>query len=212
MNTTQIDIRFEGNNFTPSALQKELGLSLNILVEAGEISKKGQFRGKPSPYGIAYHTIDHDLELEDSIPLIEKYLNKLIKNQSILDKVGVEEIIFDIETLNSKAYSYSLDTDIIKKLEKLNARIDFHGNELEVAIDNWLNTIYQHSDKFLGHEKSSNLNILRNKIIHSSPHIHVYNISHIYEFLFLYTIKHLGEPEDKIPSFEKSFLEYEKAR
>ncbi len=210
MNTKQIDIRFEGTYFFPSVLKKETDWPLNILVESGEISPRGKFKGKPSPYGIALLKIDEDFTKKDPIETIVLYSNKLIKIKKILEKSGVEEIVFDIETSNSKEYNYSLESDFIKKLNFLNARVDFHGNDIEIALDTLINNVYNNSNKYLNREEFIKLEIIRNKIIHTSPNIHVLGASHIYEFLLIYTIKHMGNKETDIPSFENSFLEYTK--
>ncbi len=204
----QIDIRFEGDNFRPSELMDKTKWPLNILVEAGQISPRGKFKGKPSPYGIAFFTINMNSDINDPIELIDIYSDKLLYNQDNLRESGVEDIIFDIETSNSKEYNYSLDEKIIKKLSQLNARVDFHGNEMEIDIDQWLKYVYLNHHKYLSEEENSKFITIRNKIIHSSKNIHVFNISHIYDFMIIYMIKYMGHKEQDIPSFENSYLEF----
>lgn len=211
MTTKQIDIRFEGQKFIPSILRNETNWPLNILVEAGQISPKGIYKGKPSPYGIAYFTVNLDLENGDPIKTIDTYSDRLIKHKKILQKSGVEEIIFDVETSNSQEYSYNLENKIINKLHKLNARVDFHGNETEIAFDTFVNDIYMNFSKVLNIEELHKFEVIRNKI-NETPNIHAFNISHAYEFFIYYLIKYMNVKEPKIPSFRDSFMEYNKEK
>ena len=116
---TNIDIHFKGNSFSPKKLSELTRLPIESLVESGEISKIGRYRGKPSPYGIGL------LKLNPEENVIDKYCTILLGYKSALKESKVEEILFDIETNDGFQY-FSILPKTAKILSTLNARIEFH--------------------------------------------------------------------------------------
>lgn len=211
MSTTNIDIRFEGDNFYPSHLKHATNWPLEILVETGEISPRGKYKGKASPYGLALYRInDKFLTGKNIIQVLEEYTSRLIKFKSAIQSSGVKEIIFDIETKNSKDYNFFLDSITMGKLSELNATVEFHGNEEELAFDKWIANLFEelNSNKFFTKEEINRLISIKNQITHSSKHIQFYNYSRIYDFLLLYVSKYMSDKNNKIPPFEEAYEEY----
>lgn len=140
-----IYIRFEGKNFYPSKLKEKTKYLIKVLAEAGEIATKGRYKGKPSPYGIGVLEIRADKNKEDIYNILQKYSSELLNNRAFLKESGVEEIVFDIETLKDFASEISISAAILKDLSLLNARVEFHTiNDTE----NFRIKVDQIADKF----------------------------------------------------------------
>jgi hypothetical protein len=211
MGTSQIDIRFEGDNFYPSLFKKETKWPIQILVEKGEISPRGKYKGKSSPYGIALLKIDLEIGEKKPVDILDDYLNKLIQYKTILNKSGVEEIVFDIETSNSREYAFSLESDMMKKMVSLNARLDFRGEEKEAGLDDILERITPFLSSKAGlltAREKEKLNNIKNNIARSSLSIHALNASHIYGFLLIYVLINMKKSKEKMLPFETEYRKY----
>lgn len=138
--STYIDIQFKGNEFSPKKLKKLTGLPLEILVETGEKSKKGRYKGKPSPFGIAV------LKIEPTQESILKWCNQLLLLKSNLKDSFVKEIIFDIESTNDNFSNFSITQELSNKLTKLNAIINFTKIP-NIEVDEFLHRILIHLDQ-----------------------------------------------------------------
>ena len=53
-----------GEKFSPARARAELGSTVVALVEPGEVSNRGRFAGKPSPFGSARV----DISIDDDMP------------------------------------------------------------------------------------------------------------------------------------------------
>jgi hypothetical protein len=124
MNTpTYIDIQFKGNGFSPKTLKELTNLPLEILIESGQIAKRGRYKGKKSPFGIAL------LKLDNSDNVLLDWSKKLLNIKDSLVQSKVEEIIFDIESTNENFKNFTITTELANNLSLLNAKINF--NKLE---------------------------------------------------------------------------------
>lgn len=119
-------IRFEGNNFYPSKLKEKTNYPIKVLAEYGEISTKGRYKGKPSPYGMGVIEIQTNNHHENIYNIIKKYISELLKKKADLKESGVEEIVFDIEASKDFTTEISISADILKDLSLLNAQVTFH--------------------------------------------------------------------------------------
>lgn len=137
---TYIDIQFKGDGFSPKKLKNSTGLPLEILVETGEKSKKGRYKGKPSPYGIAL------LKIEPTQDSIINWCNQLLLLKSNLKKSSVKEIIFDIESTNENFSNFSITKELSSKLNKLNAIINFTKTP-NVEVDEFLKKVLLHLEQ-----------------------------------------------------------------
>ena len=120
---TSLDIRFEGHEFYPSRLRDITKLPIKTLAEFGQVSSRGKYKGKPSPYGIAVLEMP-ETDKQINVPdLIQLYSTRLLENRDHLKDCGVEEIIFDIESAAGTPAELSLSPAILGNLSALNARI-----------------------------------------------------------------------------------------
>ena len=126
MERVNIDIRFEGNKLSPEKLKTLTGFPIEVLAEYGEVAKIGRYKGMPSPYGLALLKVSKK-QNKNINDILNTYLNKLIVKKEKLARIGVEEIIIDVETPPIKESELSFDKNILSKLLKLNARIDVHA-------------------------------------------------------------------------------------
>jgi len=126
MKYASVDIRFEGSKFYPSKLKERTQLPIKTLAEHGEISPKGRYKGKPSPYGIGVLEISPTGKQNNIYELIEEYSRRLLNSTNELKECGVDEIIFDIENSKDFPVEISLSKDIVRNLSSLNARVEFH--------------------------------------------------------------------------------------
>jgi hypothetical protein len=126
MKYAAVYIRFEGNHFYPSRLKEKTNYPIEVLAEYGEISAKGRYKGKPSPYGIGVLEIQANKDKEDIYDIIRKYSLELLYKKDYLQESGVEEIVFDIETSKDFTSEISISAEMLKDLSLLNARVEFH--------------------------------------------------------------------------------------
>lgn len=122
--TAYIDIQFKGKSFSPGLLAEEINLPIETLVSSGELGKVGRFKNKPVPYGIGLLKINPDVETLNS------YSDLLLKSKSKLKKYNVEEIIIDVDASSEALENMAISGSVLKKLSSLNARIQFHNNEV----------------------------------------------------------------------------------
>jgi hypothetical protein len=122
--TAYIDIQFKGKGLSPNVLAEKINLPIETLVSSGGIGKIGRFKGKPVPYGIGL------LKREPTVETISYYSDILLKNKSKLKRYNVEEIIFDVDANSEDLEKISISSSLLKKLSSLNAKIQFHNNEL----------------------------------------------------------------------------------
>src|ERR1041385_4422595 len=112
MERVNIDIRFEGEKFSPRKLKELTGLPIETLAEYGEIAAKGRFKGKSFPYGLALLRVDKHSD-KDITYILEKYLNKLLDKKKEISKSGVDDIIIDVETPPFKESGFSFENEIL---------------------------------------------------------------------------------------------------
>lgn len=136
MSLNSINIRLEGSKFYPSKLREKTNLPLKILAEYGELSNKGRYKGKASPYGLAILQTSPNNKKKDLFELIEGYCNTLLKYKNKLEASGVEEIIFDVETDNRLPVNPIPEPNISKNLYLLKAKVEFHsvGDKEDITI------------------------------------------------------------------------------
>jgi hypothetical protein len=125
MQNTYIDIRFEGDRFSPKKLKKLTQLPIEILAEYGEIAKKGRYKNKPTPYGLALLKVEKNGKKDLRTNLFNS-IKFLLTEKQALKKSGVEDIIVDIETSPNIEEGFYFDEDILASLSKLKAKIEFH--------------------------------------------------------------------------------------
>lgn len=234
MKMNHFGIRFEGDRFSPKTLVNLTGLPLKILSEFGEIGTKGRYKGKFSPYGMAFLDIDYELKNNNLIEIINKYTNVLLMKKSALDESRVDNIVFDIETFKSAEENYSLEGEILKKLGELNARVEIKTISEEEALEKLLSEVDffldQRDNKSIIETKYSKAKwLIENRIMsQGSFHFHSQinragdlNIQQRYfhsmhshvglnAFFFIYLIMYLNADEKDIPTFEKAYEEYSK--
>jgi len=129
MKNTNIDIRLEGSKFSPKKLKAITNLPVEILAEKGEIAKKGRYKGKPSPYGIALIPVNESSK-ENLSTVMSRYTQMLLKDgKKALKESGVEEIVVDIETSPHSIAGFSFEEKLIHEISELNARIVFQTVE-----------------------------------------------------------------------------------
>ncbi|WP_425656384.1 hypothetical protein [Tenacibaculum ascidiaceicola] len=114
-----INIQLSGESFSPKTLKKHTKLPIDVLVEAGEIAKKGRYKDKTSPYGLGIITI------EASIDSIEKWCEIFLNFKNYLEISKLQEIVFDTYIDCTNLRSYTITSELAGKLNKLNASINF---------------------------------------------------------------------------------------
>jgi len=225
--TNHFGIRFEGNKFSPKLLETLTGFPLKVLAEYGEISKKGRYKGQPSPYGMAFLDIDYELKENNLIEVLDKYTTILLRKKGALNESHVDEIIFDIETSKNNV---PLEGEVLRKLGELNAKIEIKTTTEEDELTKLLEDI----DFILERSKSAEYHkvqgFLKNRLDHSkiSLYLGALNsktfLSHQHHrhsesskthvalgaFFVIYLISYLNTDEKDIPSFEKAYEEYSK--
>ncbi len=112
--------------FYPSKLKEKTNYAIKVLAEYGEISTKGRYKGRSSPYGMGVIEIHTNNAQEDIYDVIRKYISELLSKKADLKESGVEEIVFDIEASKDFTTEILISTDILKDLSLLNARVEFH--------------------------------------------------------------------------------------
>lgn len=130
MNDVHIDIRLEGEHFSPSRFMQLSQIPIEIIAEAGVIAKRGRYRGKPSPYGMALWSVLHPSHRNPNAYVLFQSLNELLSHKADFEKVGIEKVIVDIDTPNY----FSLDPETLSLIAQLKATVDFNVN-----TDNSLN-------------------------------------------------------------------------
>lgn len=125
MEKINIDIRFEGKNFSPRTLKDLTKLPIEVIMESGEIATIGRYKNKRSPYGLALLNIKPDPK-KNLNDLLDDYLSKLVNRKKEIEQSGVEEIVIDVETPILKDSEFSLEKNLWNKLSALNARVDVH--------------------------------------------------------------------------------------
>lgn len=140
MKGTFIDIRLEGDKFSPKKLRELTNLPLEAIAEYGEVAQTGRYKGKPSPYGMALIKVDGTDE-ENFNKIISQYLSLLAQdNKRAIKESGVDDIIIDVETLPNKETNFSFNPEIIQEISKLKGRIDFQTIEEdaeEYSLEDW---------------------------------------------------------------------------
>lgn len=211
MKNINIDIRFEGDKFSPKKLKSLTGLPIETLAEYGEIANKGRYRGKLYPYGIALLKVDKQPN-KDVNYILDKYLNKLLDKKKELYQSGVEDIVIDVETLPHKESGLSFENDLLLKISKLNARIDVHtinGNEYEPSISELRSYIISNFNDEIMRDESKRLKIkneLKAKhLLIASTALHSKQSSDFaMGLLLLYLVKYWNTEDKQIPSFEEA--------
>jgi DNA-directed RNA polymerase sigma subunit (sigma70/sigma32) len=155
MQTIYIDIRFEGDKFSPKLMKKLTNFQLLSLAEYGEIAKTGRYKNRPSPYGMAILKTNEPIGNEDINKVLNNYIEKLYKKAEDIKKSGVQEIIFEIGSSIDTSSELSIDKRILKKLAKLNAKINFYTIGSKIATP----TIKKEKQPFFGR----NLKEINNK-------------------------------------------------
>lgn len=144
---TYIDIQFAGENFSPNKLKKLTNLPLEILVETGDIAKKGRYKGKPSPFGLAL------LKIEPNQNSISKWCDILLSKSNLLAESNVREIVFDIESANENFSNFSINKELTEKLSQLDAIINFTKIP-KVEVDEFIQKIFIHfNDSSINNKK-----------------------------------------------------------
>lgn len=119
-NESCVYIYLNGDGFVPSLLKNKTNLPIDVVIDSGEISKKGRYKDTASPYGIGI--ISFNLSQENLLV----WSKKLVSIKKILIEYHVEEISFEIDD--------SHDTDILipielsKNLTKINATLRLRAN------------------------------------------------------------------------------------
>lgn len=210
MESINIDIRFEGDKFSPKKLRELTGFPIEALAEYGEIAQKGRFRGKSSPYGLALLKVEKQPN-RDINYLLDKYLNKLIGKRKEISKSGVEDIIIDVETPPNKESGLSFENDVLLKVSKLNARIDVHTvseSEYEPSLSDIRAYITNRLDDEILRDESRRLkieNALKARLLVAAEALHSRQSSTIgMGLLLLYLAKYWNTRDENIPSFDEA--------
>ena len=124
MNDVQIDIRLEGEKFSPAKFMEVSQIPLEVIAEAGAPALRGRYKGKASPYGMALWRVEQEEEDKSDISrILFQNLNRLWQLKGEFDNVGIEEIIVDIDAPRE----ISLNHDTLSLISKLNAKVDFNA-------------------------------------------------------------------------------------
>lgn len=217
MNRVFVDIVFEGDKFSPTALREATGLRLNPLAEFGQISKRGRFKGQKSPYGLAVLKIEPAIP-EDLNVMLNSAIRYLMLEYEVLRKTGVEEVYLDTEYLDDK--NLKVSDDIYESLKELNRALKSHKEDIKsnffkegphlVYFD--ANILQLYSDIFLKDFKnhflasSSSKEKLENlfvKILESNLSQINFPKENLMSFVMIYCFNYIGEELGKIPSFEE---------
>lgn len=107
-----IDIIFNGDKFTPTSLKGTIS-NIEVLAEYGVLSKRGRYKNKKSPYGLALLNIPLDS--------IKENLEYLIQNVDALKESNLDRIELDSVFNDSGTYfNYKRSSEITTLLNKLN--------------------------------------------------------------------------------------------
>lgn len=202
MNTkTYIDIQFKGNGFSPKKLKKLTALPLEILVESGEIAKKGRHKGEKSPFGIAL------LKLDNTDNILYEWSNKLINIKEYLTLTNVEEIIFDIESTNENFSNFTITTELANNLSLLNAKINFNKID-DNNFDELISKIILHISHASSIPNTENLqtNLQALKQSYSNNHMSLETTYGL--IIFMFESLNSNSPNLETKSFEKFKKEY----
>jgi RNA polymerase sigma factor (sigma-70 family) len=164
MESTHIDIRFEGSKFSPKMMRKLTRLPIESLMEYGEIAKIGRYKDKPSPYGIGIIKIDKSISNEDLNKVLDDYIKRLYRKAEAIRKSGAQEIIFEIGSTIGTSSELSIDNNILKKLSKLRARINIY-----TVGDNSVNLKKSKTTKQIRNKKSAALDIYLKEVNQVEP-------------------------------------------
>ncbi len=118
-----IDIQFKGKGFSPRLFAEKMELPVTALVESGELGKVGRYKGKPVPYGIGL------LKIEPNSTAVHQYAEILSRKKNLLNSCSVEEIVFDVDATSKAMENISIDSETLKQLTAINARIQFHASK-----------------------------------------------------------------------------------
>lgn len=114
MSEHYIDVVFSGEKFSPGLLREKTLRNIKTIVEYGQISPRGRYKGKPSPYGLGAIYLKKTGEGKEDLTMkaIIRYLGSKI---SVLKECGVDEVYFDTE--------HEISEEIMERLEELNKSI-----------------------------------------------------------------------------------------
>lgn len=128
MQSALIDIKFKGHGFSPKILKDRTGLPIEVIIESGETSNLGYFKGKPSPYGIGLLKVDPYGEINE---ILDSYFSRLLSNKFALELSKVKEIIVDVETSPYFESAIFFNENVLKQISELNARLEINTIEEE---------------------------------------------------------------------------------
>lgn len=142
MSTLFIDIILEGDQFSPRKLVERTGLTIKSLAEYNEISNRGRYKGKKSPYGLAVLKVESST-IEKLNNVLNDVLNYLIIIKLELNQSGVEEVSLDLETYEGN--TLNIETRNLKKIDYLNSELknfDTEFNLYEIIKLNYEPLVY----------------------------------------------------------------------
>jgi len=104
-----LNIIISGNNFIPSHIK---GLDIETIINSGDISKIGRYRGKPSPYGIGVISFEYCPK-------------KVLDCLDILKDVEFDDINFQLNLRCDE--DLNLSNDILKCISDIGGEISVNN-------------------------------------------------------------------------------------
>jgi hypothetical protein len=220
MKTPFVDIVFEGSKFSPRKLKATTGLRITSLAESGEISTRGRYKGKLSPYGLA--TLKIESATEDDLEIIvNSAIQYLTVVRDSLASSGVEEVSVDNEW--SDGSFYKLSNRIYKSIEKLNKLLstnnqsatsefglpEFYSNKFEVELLNLYSAfcLKENNRKFFHYDYDVKLTHLFSNVLESDISYFQINREKLIETVILYLFYYKDTEPDQVPSFKEILKE-----
>ena len=229
-NRIYIDIVFEGKEFYPSKLKELTGFDIEELAEYGQIAKRGRYKGKPSPYGLAILKIQ-DTVFDDINIVLDEIIQELLNKRPQLSQSGVDEITLDFDNFSESEIEIKINKEILKKISELNANIDILSTHVRTLLlptqrryiyysnEESLNAEIEDLKYFIIQEATSN-NLFSQEQAHrveklfqykfEFSKIQQYKVSREYlrSEILIYIIRYVNEQDlKKIPDFYKVLID-----
>lgn len=107
-------LRVFGPNFSPGAIEQLLGLAFSRKNEPGELSRRGRYRGRPTPYGSGELLLNVDLIAVD--PNVIEELGRIV---SACSPAGATSVLVHFDVAFTDQCNLEMSPEFISAMAQL---------------------------------------------------------------------------------------------
>jgi hypothetical protein len=124
-----------GKEFSPKAVERQLGNVFRKQNEPGDISHYGRYMNQPLPYGSATVVLRDGGERGEMIP--RKALRWIAKNLELFKQAGATDIDIDVVVAYGGDCSLGMSPGLLKDLAALGIGLSISCYEDEELVQDW---------------------------------------------------------------------------